>query len=983
MSVDIPALLNDVQTGVVRGANAQVVAYLFFRITDAATFLKQLPDGKAPTPGLGVTTATFCPEALRDTLPAPSASTPATSFALANIAFTYNGLVALGIDGNTLVTFPEAFREGMAHRAAFLGDKGRSAPEYWQGHLGSRGIHGVVWASFQLADPTDAAAIGELFAQLRAALGNIPVDGVSSAQSGGSGGPIVAAPIPGAEVMHVEVGRANYRDGYTVEHFGFRDGISQPFVDIGKQSPTGGAPTKHGELLLGYEGEQGSIPQLLPVNKRLRDNGTYMVFRKLEQDVIAFRDFVKEHGDQKPERLAAQMVGRWRNGSPLVLDPEGPSPVSDQTINKFDFLTEDPKGLVCPIGAHIRRSNPRKTNDREDEAKRHRLFRRGISYGEPLPDDATSNGTPRGLFFISLQARIDRQFEFVQGRWLNGGEFAGQAGAHLDPLTGSHDRRVRDAFHPAGRRAPITCLPRFVTLRGGDYFFVPSFTALAAMKANDKFKPDDPLPPSSPHVEEALGMTQPSKAADHSKEIAKVIGELMMPSGAPPFKLLDDGMTIVVARHALVKAVLADAKSFSSGVFSRNGDLITGGKLDGVLVTPGRGLLVGMTPDNPERQARMGVLMKAMASVSQRFSPGALATLAETLAAEALKPTIKRQGWLDVVDDFGRVVPVGAIRSLFGVSGPNEFALTAYAAHFGRPNLDIDVPEDWKATMPTKHPRPVFNMQVWTRLTFLQIFINLVNAQEMRDLGAAAGLELLRRIDELIQLTPEPIGTPDNLLEAFVKEYGKNPPADTKEHVRLLLAEFVAGAVETVNAALANAINYVLDNEQKVRRAILDRRKLSDTGAPLAELVGLLDDDDDDLDRLILEILRFDPMGPTSLRHAIPGAQIGGMAVPPAKNAALPMNVALVISAAMLDGDPAAFRNPREIDFDRPLDNYLHFGTAPHRCAGRDIAQPLLREMFRTIVKLPNLRRTPGVAGEKKQDYPLLVDKLVVSFDPH
>jgi len=116
-------------------------------------------------------------------------------------------------------------------------------------------------------------------------------------------------------------------------------------------------------------------------------------------------------------------------------------------------------------------------------------------------------------------------------------------------------------------------------------------------------------------------------------------------------------------------------------------------------------------------------------------------------------------------------------------------------------------------------------------------------------------------------------------------------------------------------------------------------------------------------------------MGPISFRTAKAGAKIDGA------NIALETNVALSPSAAMRD--PAVFGpDPEKIDLRRPAQNYLHFGTGLHKCAGAYLAKPLLREMFRAIVTLPNLRRAAGKLGKKEQYYPLLVDRLVVRFDP-
>src|SRR6185295_4883468 len=193
------------------------------------------------------------------------------------------------------------------------------------------------------------------------------------------------------------------------------------------------------------------------------------------------------------ERLAAHMMGRWPNGVPVVNYPDH-APATpdddDETINDFRFERDDPHGRKCPIGAHVRRVNPRDVLG-GDAARRHRILRRGISYGGSLiPPGSPGDGEPRGLLFVALNARIDLQFEFIQRDWLNTGESFGRVGAGKCPITGAQDGECTDAFREAGRIAPDTHLPRFVTTRGGEYFFVPSVEALTKLKDGDHFAPD-------------------------------------------------------------------------------------------------------------------------------------------------------------------------------------------------------------------------------------------------------------------------------------------------------------------------------------------------------------------------------------------------------------------------------------------------------------------------------------------------------------
>ena len=308
----------------------------------------------------------------------------------------------------------------------------------------------------------------------------------------------------GAEVLHVETGMSNLQQGrkepYRVEHFGFRDGVSQPYLDIGQRRPPppgGGtprgdgtsAPVRPGELLLGQPDEDG-IVQRMPANATLRYNGTYMVFRKLAQDVVRFRDFTKataEKTSRDASEVAAAIVGRWHDGSPLVRFPHEPG-ASEAGTQRLPLPDRGSKGTALPHRRpraplqSARYQLPRRSAAPSAVPPRHIVWRHAAAR------KLSGDGVERGLLFVSLQARLDHQFEFVQSNWLNRGEFSGQAGARRDPLVFPHAGRTCDEFLMPGEPAPITGLPRFVTMRGGDYFFVPSFTALKAMRDGSRVR---------------------------------------------------------------------------------------------------------------------------------------------------------------------------------------------------------------------------------------------------------------------------------------------------------------------------------------------------------------------------------------------------------------------------------------------------------------------------------------------------------------
>jgi Dyp-type peroxidase family len=243
-----------------------------------------------------------------------------------------------------------------------------------------------------------------------------------------------------------------------------------------------------GEFILGYPDEARELPAC-PVPYLLGINGTYMAYRKLHQNVASFREYLAEKGKQYhggADKLAAKFVGRWQDGTPLELSPDRADPklVQDQSRNTNFVYGQDPGGARCPIGSHIRRANPRDAFGFNGELiNRRRIMRRGMPYGEYTPEDQPARDQDdHGIVFMSLGASLFRQFEFVQQQWISYGNDA-RLGSDKDLLVGCHSDG-RDKFVVQGTadpgNMPFICggLPDFVELRGGEYFFLPSLTAL-------------------------------------------------------------------------------------------------------------------------------------------------------------------------------------------------------------------------------------------------------------------------------------------------------------------------------------------------------------------------------------------------------------------------------------------------------------------------------------------------------------------------
>ena len=367
----------------------------------------------------------------------------------ANVALTYPALEVLGVPTESLASFPEDFRQGMAARAATaLGDVADDLPENWERDppFASRGVHAMllIWAR----DRQELDRRVEVLGGQATATNNV-------------------------EPVGSQYAAALDDDKVDTEHFGFRDGISQPVL-VGSGLDAGAAdqrtPVAPGEFVLGHSDELGNTP--MPFPEALGRNGTYAVYRKLHQDVAAFRGFLD--GSDDGDLLAAKLMGRWRSGAPLALAKTADDPdlaADPQRNNSFDYI-DDPLGYGCPRGSHVRRARAR---DGSVTIRRRLLLRRGLPYGSPAPEGTTGDNAERGLVGVFLNASIERQYEFVQRQWLNWAQFDGLDN-DPDPITGPGGADFTWQRRPFPWK--YTALPRFVTVRGGEYFFMPSITAM-------------------------------------------------------------------------------------------------------------------------------------------------------------------------------------------------------------------------------------------------------------------------------------------------------------------------------------------------------------------------------------------------------------------------------------------------------------------------------------------------------------------------
>lgn len=429
---------------------------------------------------------------LRRLLPAITTGIDVPVEGRVQVAFTYPGLQLMGAGDFVREGFAVEFIQGMEaeFRARVLGDQGESDPENWDwGGPENDTLHLVL-----IVFAPDKFRLEELLSQ------HLPSETV----------------LRRLKVLHSEPNTTHR------EHFGFRDGISQPILK-GLQRPDARKDdvVPDGEFILGYPNAYGQLPETplvpkkhdpngilarVPANDSDRDfgkNGSYLVFRQLEQNVPLFweqiRRSLEETGSEaRPAdciELASKMVGRWPNGTPLALSPSGETPDTSQH-NDFLYAEKDSLGHGCPFGAHIRRSNPRDALPGNSPGRsivisnRHRILRRGRNYGPALspkfqPEElmrAEDDGQERGLLFLCLNTNISRQFEFVQHTWINNRKFASLY-RDPDPVLGITDKKGQDSpfdftipAQPIRRK--IEGLKRPVRVRGGAYFFLPGLRAL-------------------------------------------------------------------------------------------------------------------------------------------------------------------------------------------------------------------------------------------------------------------------------------------------------------------------------------------------------------------------------------------------------------------------------------------------------------------------------------------------------------------------
>jgi deferrochelatase/peroxidase EfeB len=394
-----------------------------------------------------------------------------------NIGITWSGMIALEIKNRvpdlSFKSF-DAFTIGAAERARLVGDTGPADPQFWVGNFGKGTDHVLVTlhaispdAMTQYTDRMTA-----LFSEGNAFLEIWRQDGMALMEM------IDGKPVPTFKV-----------------HFGYTDGISQTNIKGGPENLQRDhqQPCEAWLFVLQDEAENYFVPQ----PRELGLNGSFAVFKMIETDVVGFENFLQSKKDLiDQELLAAKICGRWRNGVPLMLSPDTDKPesgISPDQMNNFEYVNADgsgdPRGIRCPVGAHMRRINPRGQpitgqGTPGGSNTTHRLVRRGMPYGPVYDPSKPYDGIPRGLLGYFINSNIENQYEFVLSQWVNESEYAGSVRLDpksKDPMIGTQDPNESIFTIPQPNGAPpikITGFSSFVTTKAAAYCFLPSITAL-------------------------------------------------------------------------------------------------------------------------------------------------------------------------------------------------------------------------------------------------------------------------------------------------------------------------------------------------------------------------------------------------------------------------------------------------------------------------------------------------------------------------
>ncbi|MEZ5506126.1 MAG: Dyp-type peroxidase [Gammaproteobacteria bacterium] len=978
------AHLDDIQAHLIRGAKPAAARYYFLGIRDVAAFLAFMQQPLLQSLLLSEQDVRSLQKGFR-----PRPAHPC----FANVAFSYRGLQALGLAGGLLDQFPPAFSEGMAARAKFIGDEGNDAPDNWEGYYGSQQIHVMIavyflpWLEpgFTVPHEWPAPEIqrhDELLQQLWQQLTTMPT---------------------GADVLMQESAHVIREARQIKEHFGFADGVSQPYIDDGLQHRGGGgkkirndspwSPLAPGEFLLGYRDElyERNHPDCSPAEQwepdladpapaafqRLTRNGSFLVYRKLEQDVVAFRRLVQ----QGPADLGAKLVGRHHDGTPLT-----PSAGAARD-NEFDY-TDDRTGDTCPFASHMRRVNPRLSlSQGNDEGTlrvdQHRLIRRGMPYGPYIPlnsDVASAPEARRGLHFFCYNSRIDSQFEFVQKNWINQCDFLGFPTSMVDPIVGnrSGDQAGQYSFNRSA--LPLFGLQQYVHVRGGEYFFTPGIQGLRlllgmAQHTNPFWRPKQHIQTFDPRN------SDPFAVADYVDAARLIAGNRFVKlwvekagGQRTPFYYF--------AHPADMVSILNQLNLFTNVQYRQRIEALTGGEML---------LSRDATPQRAELKKQTWNLLSP-----QHFEQRMQAAVQPMLAA--IRSEFANNKQLDLVEGLARKLPLAVMKNLYGMDAPALPADGIYSrsqiAHFFDRTDFATLPDDWKQHYADYGFRTSADdtLLFWVRMLFLQVFGNVYGVEYIGELAHKAADEFLPLLDAQIRKSISGAAAGDTVLDQlivlFQQEYHLAGD-DLVKAVRQSVLELAVGSTDTTAKGIAMVVKTLLEWGKDLPTALLRLLQVADKAQAIPLLQQWLQQPQQRLalepqinallEQVAVLCLYQNPVAPLLPRYCLNGAtyttSVGEIL--DIEAGAVVCLVPQVTLAVELNDLLFGNTSPLRETFPFTNGRFLFMGDTTHACMGRQIALFEIREALKLLLSLPAVRPAAGAQGQMVDKYRLPASMLL------
>lgn len=978
--------LDDIQAHIIRSARPSAARYFFLTVTDPVQFARI------------ITSEAFNRLLVSDGQLHTAGGAGLNSPCFVNIGFSYSGLQRMGLPDHLITQFPPAYREGMARRAQFIGDQWGDYPAQWEGFYGSPHIHVFLAVNYvpSLEHNFDLPP-GEWSEEDQERHFKILDDCVASIRNG-------QGEFPGTYCLSQEQAHVIRYERRIREHFGFVDGISQPRIEDGmpgsaiagkKASVTSKwEPLAAGEFLLGYLDELDlknlgdqlvssvinplSAPESDPAKSAyhtLTMNGSFLVYRKLEQDVAAFREYCE--GD---DELAAKLVGRQYDGTPLV--PGHPQPKQ----NDFDYHN-DAEGEQCPFASHVRRVNPRLTlNDGVNEGTslvdQHRIIRRGMPYGPFIkPGECAESAPqePRGLHFFCYNARIDSQFEFIQKNWINNCDFMHMPSPIVDPIVGSRNPDDLGQFSFNEQRLPVYGLKQYVHVKGGEYFFTPGRKALGLIAG--LVQPINPFTVPKQHIAPFDPATSdPLDVASYVDAVALLTGKrfvkLRLEAEGP------DRFYYYFAHPEDVMSILNQPNLFTNDHYARKIHHLTQGSML---------LSRHNTPERVQLKVRTGEQIEHQGYLEQ------LKTILKT-RLDAIRDDFASMGTLELVEGLSRLLPLEIIKEFYGVSPPQqkgeEILSETQIAHFFDRASFSELPPVWREKYQSLgfSTTPDQTLLFWARMLFIEVFLNLYNADYLTSLAKNATSELLVHLEQQIR---ERIANPVNdgtLMSRFIsmyqQQYGYSED-HLVEAVRQSVLELIVGSTDTTAKGISMVVKTLLEigkdlvsglqflaaskpelsKEEKVSvnarvKQMLDAWRLAGD-AERAAMEPVLDPL---LDQAIVTCLRMNPVAPVLPRYCTNGATYTSSAGEVLNIE--PGSVVLLVSQVTLGVN---LKNHVPAD----KEPFIFMDGTPHACMGHHVAMLEIREALKMLLTVPNVRPAAGNLGAMTEKYNMPASMLL------